>query len=109
MFGPIDNPANEKLQDLNAREWAYLLPLVVLCFWIGLYPKPFFDMLEPATAKLTSTLDSRRPLAYRWDGQSVLQAGPPGPAVDAGAAPAPAHGEAPPVVSAVVPARAGTR
>src|SRR5579864_8763923 len=42
MFGPITNPANEHLPDLNAREWATLLPLVILAFWIGIYPKPLF-------------------------------------------------------------------
>jgi NADH-quinone oxidoreductase subunit M len=46
MFGPVTNPANEHLQDLNAREYATLLPLIVLCFWIGVYPKPLFRVLE---------------------------------------------------------------
>jgi NADH-quinone oxidoreductase subunit M len=46
MFGPVTNPANEHLPDLNAREWATLLPLVILAFWIGIYPKPLFRVLE---------------------------------------------------------------
>ncbi|MGD0908956.1 MAG: NADH-quinone oxidoreductase subunit M [Candidatus Acidiferrales bacterium] len=46
MFGPVTNPANEHLQDLNAREFATLVPLIILCFWIGLYPKPIFRLLE---------------------------------------------------------------
>jgi len=32
MFGPVTNPANEHLPDLNAREYATLLPLIILCF-----------------------------------------------------------------------------
>src|SRR5580692_10865712 len=40
MFGSVTNPANEHLPDLNAREYATLLPLVALAFWIGIYPKP---------------------------------------------------------------------
>jgi NADH-quinone oxidoreductase subunit M len=31
-------------------------PLVVFMFWIGLYPKPFFDILAPAVEKLLSAL-----------------------------------------------------
>ena len=31
MFGPVTNPANEHLPDLNAREYATLIPLVILC------------------------------------------------------------------------------
>jgi NADH-quinone oxidoreductase subunit M len=46
MFGPVTNPANEHLKDLNAREYATLIPLVILAFWIGIYPKPLFRVLE---------------------------------------------------------------
>jgi NADH-quinone oxidoreductase subunit M len=46
MFGPVTNPANEQLADLNAREYATLIPLILLCFWIGIYPKPIFRLLE---------------------------------------------------------------
>ena len=46
MFGPVTNPANEHMEDLNAREYATLIPLVLLCFWIGIYPKPLFRVLD---------------------------------------------------------------
>ncbi len=29
MFGKLENPANEKLKDLNAREWATIVPLII--------------------------------------------------------------------------------
>ena len=46
MFGKIENPKNEKLLDLNGREWATFVPLIVLAVWIGVYPAPFLDRLE---------------------------------------------------------------
>ena len=46
MFGPVTNPANEHLPDLNMREYATLVPLVLLAFWIGIYPKPLFTVLD---------------------------------------------------------------
>src|ERR1700741_127389 len=50
FFGPVTNPKNEKLHDLNAREIATFVPLIAMALWIGLYPKPFFQILEqPAT------------------------------------------------------------
>jgi NADH-quinone oxidoreductase subunit M len=46
FFGTIDNPKNEKLTDLNGREWLYMLPLLILSLWIGVYPKPFLAFIE---------------------------------------------------------------
>lgn len=46
FFGTIDNPKNEKLVDLNPREWAYMVPLVILSLWIGVYPKPFLAYIQ---------------------------------------------------------------
>jgi NADH-quinone oxidoreductase subunit M len=46
FFGNIDNPKNEKLTDMTGREWAYMLPLVILSLWIGVYPKPFIEFIQ---------------------------------------------------------------
>src|SRR6185369_15526740 len=57
MFGKLDNPANEKLSDMNLREWATLVPLIIVAFWIGLYPAPFFRALDKPVNKLVEKLD----------------------------------------------------
>jgi NADH-quinone oxidoreductase subunit M len=46
FFGHVDNPKNENLPDMNGREWAYMLPLVALSLWIGVYPKPFIEYIQ---------------------------------------------------------------
>src|SRR5215216_105969 len=46
FFGTIDNPKNERLLDLNGREWAYMVPLMLLALWIGVYPKPFLEYIQ---------------------------------------------------------------
>ncbi|HEY9402405.1 MAG TPA: NADH-quinone oxidoreductase subunit M [Pyrinomonadaceae bacterium] len=46
FFGHVDNPKNENLTDMNGREWAYMLPLVALSLWIGVYPKPFIEYIQ---------------------------------------------------------------
>jgi len=46
FFGTIDNPKNERLPDLNIREWAYMVPLMIMSLWIGIYPKPFLEYIQ---------------------------------------------------------------
>jgi NADH-quinone oxidoreductase subunit M len=48
IFGKVTNPANEKLSDINLREKLTVVPLILLIFWIGIYPKPILDRIEPA-------------------------------------------------------------
>jgi NADH-quinone oxidoreductase subunit M len=44
--------AASAFRDLTGREAAVLVPLVVLVFWIGIYPKPFLGMTGPAVQQL---------------------------------------------------------
>jgi NADH-quinone oxidoreductase subunit M len=46
FFGNIDNPKNAELVDLNKREWIYMLPLVLLSLWIGIYPRTSLYYVE---------------------------------------------------------------
>jgi NADH-quinone oxidoreductase subunit M len=43
---------NKSLPDLNLREYAVLLPLVALAFWIGIYPKPSFAYIEKPVQRI---------------------------------------------------------
>ncbi len=58
FLGPVTKDENRSLKDINWREIAILIPLIVLIFWIGLYPKPFFDLMAPAVDNLVATLQS---------------------------------------------------
>ena len=52
FFGVLENPENQRLTDCNKREVVYMLPLILLMFWIGLYPKPFLDRMEKSVSKV---------------------------------------------------------
>jgi NADH-quinone oxidoreductase subunit M len=56
FFGTVTNPKNEKLHDLNPRELLTFAPLVIVAFWIGLYPKPFFQILEQPVNQIVLTV-----------------------------------------------------
>jgi NADH-quinone oxidoreductase subunit M len=57
IFGPVTHEANKALPDLNLREYAVLLPLVALTFWIGIYPKPFFAYLEKPVQRIVQQVN----------------------------------------------------
>ncbi len=57
MFGPCENPKNQVLKDLNFREIMTLVPLILWAFWIGIYPKPFFNVLEKPVNNIVEQLN----------------------------------------------------
>ena len=48
MLGQVTNGKNLGLPDLSLREMAVFLPLIAWAIWIGVYPKPYFDVLREA-------------------------------------------------------------
>ncbi|HWW62367.1 MAG TPA: NADH-quinone oxidoreductase subunit M, partial [Thermoanaerobaculia bacterium] len=68
FWGPLDNPENQKLRDLNFRELATLVPLIILMVWIGIAPKVFFDTIdEPVkyiVRKVDPTYFDAKPVTY---------------------------------------------
>jgi NADH-quinone oxidoreductase subunit M len=46
------------IRDLNWREIATVVPLLIFIFWIGLYPTPFFNLMAPSVDKLVAALQT---------------------------------------------------
>jgi NADH-quinone oxidoreductase subunit M len=55
MFGPLDKPENKALIDLSLREIMVLLPIAIMFFVMGIYPKPFLSRMEPTVKELLKT------------------------------------------------------
>jgi NADH-quinone oxidoreductase subunit M len=52
MLGEVTNEKNKGLPDLKWREWAMFIPLMLWAVAIGVYPKPYFDILEKPVARI---------------------------------------------------------
>src|SRR6058998_3526983 len=63
IYNPLDKPENERLPDLTPRELAVLLPLVACIVWIGVYPKPILDRMEPAARQFIESVRPPGPTA----------------------------------------------
>jgi NADH-quinone oxidoreductase subunit M len=58
FLGAVTQPVNQSLKDLNPREIITLAVLLVFIFWIGLYPKPFFQIMNPTVQQLATLLQT---------------------------------------------------
>ena len=61
MLGKPNPDLPDLLPDLSVREWAIFLPLIAWAFWIGIYPKPFFDVLDRPAHAIVERVNQARP------------------------------------------------
>jgi NADH-quinone oxidoreductase subunit M len=52
MLGQVTNAKNLGLPDMSFREIAIFVPLIAWSVWIGVYPKPYFDVLRRPVAEI---------------------------------------------------------
>ena len=51
-FGPVANDDVKALTDINSREFAMLAVLAIAALWMGVYPKPFTDVMQVSVTEL---------------------------------------------------------
>ena len=61
FFGPVLLEKNKLLEDMTRREMAVFAPLVLMIFWLGLYPKPFFKLMEPTVDRVMARVQVAMP------------------------------------------------
>jgi NADH-quinone oxidoreductase subunit M len=57
MLGEITKEENKNLPDLSLREVATLVPIILFCFWIGLYPAPYLNAMEASVANVIQIVE----------------------------------------------------
>ena len=56
FHGEVTHEANRALPDLRPRETLMLAPLLALIVFIGVYPKPFLERIEPSAQRVVTQL-----------------------------------------------------
>jgi NADH-quinone oxidoreductase subunit M len=59
FFGPVTRRENETLRDLTLRERLVFVPLVLLIFWMGVYPQPLLDRVQPSLDRTIALVQKR--------------------------------------------------
>jgi NADH-quinone oxidoreductase subunit M len=59
IFGELSREANRGLADLTGREWAVLLPVLLLIIWIGVYPRAFTGPTEASVQALIAQVQAK--------------------------------------------------
>jgi NADH-quinone oxidoreductase subunit M len=62
-----------RLPDLSLREFLVFVPFIAWAIWIGVYPKPYFDVLEKPVAQLVERV---RPGYFAAAGRPLSRAAP---------------------------------
>ncbi|HEY4321226.1 MAG TPA: NADH-quinone oxidoreductase subunit M [Gemmatimonadales bacterium] len=63
FFNRLTNPLNEGIADLNLRELAVVVPLILAMIWIGLYPGPLLRRTEGAARSYIEAVQPALPPA----------------------------------------------
>ncbi len=59
MQGPIKNDKVRSFKDLNKREIGYLIPIIVMMFWMGIYPQTFLRKMDTSLNRLLNLIHKK--------------------------------------------------
>ncbi|HEY6097133.1 MAG TPA: NADH-quinone oxidoreductase subunit M [Candidatus Deferrimicrobium sp.] len=63
MYGKVTNEENLHLTDMNGREVAYMLPLLLFILWIGVYPQPFLRRMDASVNAFVTRFEAKKQAA----------------------------------------------
>lgn len=62
IFGEVSEEVKHHMPDLNAREWACAIPLVIMMVWMGVYSQSFLPAVSEANLKILNQTGASAPL-----------------------------------------------
>lgn len=67
MFGTVDKAENQKLKDIDKREWAIFVPIVIFIVLLGVYPKSLMQYSELSTRNLVKKIETIKTGNYNYN------------------------------------------
>ena len=52
IFGKLEKEDLKSILDLNPREIAIFVPLIIVTLWMGIWPAPFLEVMDASIANL---------------------------------------------------------
>jgi len=71
MHGPITNEKIRSFKDLNKREMIFLIPIIILMFWMGIFPKTFLRKMDASINHLLNQIKKREMVQLQPQGENL--------------------------------------
>jgi len=75
FFGPITHAENERVKDLNGLEIGLLVPMVILCVWIGFQPNSFLSVTESSSRAVVGNIEQYGGTSSRYAEEARMRRG----------------------------------
>jgi NADH-quinone oxidoreductase subunit M len=72
MHGPVTNEKILTFKDMNKREMACLVPIVIMMFWMGVYPQTFLRKMDVSVNHLLNRIHNRENVFVQKKNQAPL-------------------------------------
>ncbi|HHT9129974.1 MAG TPA: NADH-quinone oxidoreductase subunit M [Candidatus Brocadiaceae bacterium] len=73
MFNEITHEENKTLKDINKREFVILIPIILLIFWIGIYPNSFLRKMDASVNHLLKQVGEKANIVSNVQVQNKLE------------------------------------
>ena len=70
MHGPITNEKIHSFKDLNKREMIFLIPILILMFWMGIFPNTFLRKMDTSINHLLNQIKKREIVQMQHKGEN---------------------------------------
>jgi NADH-quinone oxidoreductase subunit M len=72
MHGPITNENIKSFPDMNKREIVYLVPIIIMMFWMGVYPQTFLRKMDTSIDNLLKVVDKKKTLFIEAKKENIV-------------------------------------